>query len=231
MGKIKLVFFDMDGVIFDNGLTDSYGHTGRSVWTVLAKHLGKKAYEEEEQTKRTWTEGKYDNYMHWVVDTIRIHKKYRLDKKFFFKVINSVPYFNGVKETMKELKDSGIKIVIMTGGFKELADRAQMDFGIDHSFAACEYFWDKKGKLKQWNVLPSDYEGKIDFMELMIREFGLNKQECAFVGDGRNDIPLAKEVEFSICFNGPKELQEVCKHSIKQPRGKEDLRAVLRFLQ
>ena len=67
-------------------------------------------------------------------------------------------------------------------------------------------------------------------MELIIKEHGLKKEECAFVGDGKNDIFLAKEVGLSKAFNGPKELQEACTHSINQEDGHEDFTEILKII-
>jgi len=228
--KIKLVFFDMDGTIFNNGIKDSHGNTAPSTWTVLAKHLGKEALKEEEETKVKWTNKEYKGYLDWMEDTIRIHKKYGLTKDFYYKVINSVPYFQGVKETIKVLHKHGVKLALISGSFKELGDRIIRDLGFTHVFAAAEYFFDEKGKLSNWNLLPCDYEGKISFMQLTMIEHGLGKNECAFVGDGRNDIPLAQAVGTSICFNGAKELQKISTYSVKQEDGKEDFRAILPLL-
>lgn len=228
--KIKLIFFDIDGTIFHNELKDSYGNTAPSAWTVIAKHLGKEALKEEEATKVKWTNKEYRGYVEWMEDTIRIHKKYGLRKDFFEKVINSLRYFNGVKETFEEINKRKIKTAIISGSFKALSDRAQKDLKIPHSFTAGEYFWGKDGEIIGWNLLPSDYEGKIVFMKLIMEEHGLKPEECAFVGDGRNDIPLAKAVGLSIAFNGAKELQAVCTYSINQEEGKEDFREVLKYL-
>ena len=84
--------------------------------------------------------------------------------------------------------------------------------------------------MEHWNLLPSDYEGKLDFMKLIMKEHGLKADECAFVGDGKNDIPLAQAVGISIAFNGPEELQNVCTHAVNQPQARENFRDVLKFL-
>ena len=78
--------------------------------------------------------------------------------------------------------------------------------------------------------MPCDYEGKLDFMQLIMKEHGLKKEECAFVGDGRNDIPFAQAVGISIAFNAAKELQEVSTHAINQEEGKEDFLEILKFI-
>lgn len=229
-GIPKIIFFDMDGTIFNNGLKDSHGNTAPSTWTIIAKHLGEKALLEEEETKVKWSNKQYKGYLDWMNDTIRIHKKYGLKKDYFYKVINSIPYFKGVEETIKILKKHEIILCLITGSFKEMGDRIIKDLGFRHVIAACEYFWDEKGLLNGWNLLPCDYDGKLIFMEQIMLEHGLGKNQCAFIGDGRNDIPLAESVGTSICFNGAKELQEVCDYSINQKPGKEDFRAILKCL-
>lgn len=227
----KLIFFDMEGVIFRKAVKFTKGNTAPSAWTLLSQHLGSKAFEEEEKTKEKWTNGEYHSYVEWMEDTIKIHKKYGLDRAFFEKVMNSVEYHEGALELFKELKKMSYRTALISGGFKAQADRAQKDFKIDHAFAACEYFWDKNGKLIYWNLLPCDYEGKVDFMKLIMKEHGLKPEECIFVGDGKNDIPFAKAVGLSIAFNAAKELQEVCTHSINQPEGKENLMEILKYIK
>ena len=107
--RIKLIFFDMEGTLFRKIYKNSRGNTAPSAWTLLAEHLGKKALEEENQTKDKWSKGKYFGYVEWMEDTIRIHKKYGLDKKFFEKVMKSIKYNPGVKETFEELRKKRIQ--------------------------------------------------------------------------------------------------------------------------
>lgn len=229
--KIKLIFFDMEGTIFKKVVKISKGNIAPSAWTLLAQHLGEKALEEEEKTKDKWSDGKYAGYVEWMEDTIKIHKKYGLTKSFFDKVINSIEYHDRVKETFKELNKKGIITSLISGGFKANADRAQKDLKITHSFAACEYFWDEKGKLIHWNLLPCDYGGKVDFMKLIMKEYRLSPEECAFVGDGKNDVYLAKEVGLSVAFNGAEELQRVSTYSVNQSEGEEDFKEVLKYIK
>lgn len=228
--KIKLIFFDMEGVIFESGIVENRKDLAASVWSVIGNELGKEAHAEEEVGKEKWMNGGFNNYIEWMEYTIAIHKKYGLTKEIFDQIINKVQYMPGVIETFEELKKKGYKTVMISGGFKNLANRAIRDLGLDHTFAACEYFFDtSSGRLVNWNMIPCDYEGKVDFMRLMMREYGLHPSECSFVGDGVNDIPLAKEVGMSIAFNGRKELQEVTTHSINQD--KKDMKAILKFFK
>jgi len=226
----KLVFFDMEGTIFRKVFKDSKGYTAPSAWTLIAKHLGIKALAEEDETKDKWNAGKYKGYVEWMEDTIKIHQKYGLDKKIYDEIMSSVKYHPGVHELFEELRERGIRTALISGGFKSQADRALKELKIDHAFVACEYLWDENGNLVHWNLLPADYEGKVDFMKLIMKEHGLKKEDCAFVGDGKNDIPFAQAVGNSIAFNGALELQKVCRYSVNQPEGQEDFRAVLPYL-
>ena len=228
--KIKLIFFDLEGTIFNKVIKFTKGDTAPSAWTLIAQHLGEKALEEEEETKEKWTNHKYSGYVEWMEDTIKIHQKYGLTQKFFNNVMKSIEYHRGVKEVFNELNKKGYITSLISGGFKAQADRAQKDLKINHSFAACEYFWDKEGSLVHWNLLPCDYKGKVDFMKLIMQEHGLSPEECLFVGDGRNDVFLAKEVGTSIAFNAAEELQRVSTHSINQPEGKEDFSEILKYI-
>ncbi|HLC36606.1 MAG TPA: HAD-IB family phosphatase [archaeon] len=229
--KIKLIFFDMEGTLFKKTFHDSQGNTSPSAWTLIAKHLGEKAFEEEEKTKEKWSKGEYNGYVEWMEDTIEIHKKYGLKKDFFEEIMQSIEFHEGVKESFKELNKKGLRTALISGGFKSQADRAVKDLKINHAFAACEYYWNEDGSIAHWNLLPCDYEGKLDFMNLIMKEHGLNASECAFVGDGRNDIPFAKAVGLSIAFNAAKELQEVSTYSINQEKGKENFKEILKYLK
>ena len=226
---LRIIFFDMEGQIFEPGVKATKKGTAASVWSVIAKHLGPEAYAEEEETKEKWGKGFYKSYVEWMEDTIRIHQKYGLSEEFFNKIISNVKYIKGVKETIKKLREKGYIIALISGGFKNLADRAIKDLGIHHVFAACEYFFHPKTKkLVSWNLMPSDYHGKVDFMRLLIKEHGLSPRDCAFVGDGVNDFHLAKEACLSIAFNGHPNLQKVTTYAINQKV--KDLRGILKYL-
>jgi phosphoserine phosphatase len=229
--KIKLIFFDMEGTIFRKVIKTSKGDTAPSAWSLIAKHLGQKAHDEEDATKDRWSNGGYQGYVEWMEDTISIHKKYGLNEKFFNDVMSRIEFYPGVKETFDYLRRNGYRTALISGGFKAQADRAQKELKIDHSFAACEYFWDDSGNLLHWNLLPCDYKGKVDFMLLIMKEHGLTQEECAFVGDGKNDVFLAKVVGTSIAFNADEKLQQAATHSINQEEGKEDFLKVLDFIR
>ena len=228
---IKLIFFDMEGVIFEPGFTENHKGVAASIWSVIPPELGEESVKVMAEGKRRWASGEFRNYIEWMEYSLENHRKHGLTKEIFERIINSVRYMPGAVETFEELRKMGYKTAVISGGFKNLANRAIRDLGIDHTFAACEYFFDPtSGRLVHWNLIPCDYAGKVDFMRLMMREYGISPEDCAFVGDGVNDVPIAKEVGLSIAFNAAQELQEAATHSISQPEGK-DLKAILKFFK
>lgn len=147
-------------------------------------------------------------------------------------IMESVSFTPNVESALARMHSWGTTTVIITGGFKALADRLQRTLRIHHAFAACEYFFDEEsGLLDHANLLPADELGKVDFMRLICREYGVPPADCAFVGDGMNDVHLAGEVGFSVAFNAQPELVKVASTSISQQPGAEDFMAVADALE
>ncbi|MCP3684839.1 MAG: HAD-IB family phosphatase [bacterium] len=221
MVKTKIVFFDMDGVLFDVGYFEKRKNLGASCWKVVAESID--ALEEEDKIKDKWMNGELDSYLDWVRKTIDVHKKHGLTKDKFMQIIDSIPPMEGAKETIAELKKRGYLTVVVSGGFKELARRAKTELGVDFVIAACELIFDEKGKVHDFIFFPCDFHGKVKFFEAMVAGLDIKPEEAAMVGDGVNDIPIAKECGFSVAFNARDELKEHCDVIIE---GK-DLRKIL----
>lgn len=227
-----IAFFDMEGTLLRKAYHLDDGLVAPSAWTLLAEALGNDCLIEENRTKDAWNKGGYSNYLHWMKDTIDIHIKYGLHKDLFSKVVGSVEIVPGAVEVFSRLRDVGVVTVLISGGFKALADRVQTSLKIDHAFSACEYFFEQRsGLLEHYNLLPADEVGKVDFMRLMCREYSLAPSRCTFVGDGKNDVHLAKEVGLSVSFNGQPELVEVASKKIIQSQGSEDFLPVGELLE
>jgi phosphoserine phosphatase len=228
----RIVFMDLEGTLLQKAIHLDNGKVAPSAWTLLAEYLGPDALDEEEATKDRWVSGGYGkNYIAWMQDTIRIHQQYRLTRTIFEEVIASVQEMPGARDTIKTFRERAAITVIISGGFKALADRIQQAFKIDHALSGCEYFFDPKTNLlDHWNLLPSDFTGKIDFMRFIMKAYRVRARECAFIGDGDNDVPMAEKVGLSIAFNAHPKLREVCTHVIDQPQDEENFHAVAEYL-
>ena len=81
---------DLEGTLLQRAIHLDNGKVAPSAWTLLAERLGPDALFEEEATKDRWNTGGYGNYIEWMQDTIRIHRRYGLTRAIFEGVIASV---------------------------------------------------------------------------------------------------------------------------------------------
>ena len=221
---MKLLVLDVEGTVFETKVRLPGTTINSTVWQGIAHELGPQAVREEVETHRRWHDGKYESYLDWMKDTINIHKRHGLTSALFENVISSAEYNPRVLATVAAIDRSAFEPVLISGGFRELAARAQIDLKINHAFAACEYFFSEDGALEAYNLLPCDFEGKIDFIRLMLREYRLREEDWVFVGDGLNDIPIAKAAPVSVAYAAHPELRNTSTFSIDEF---SDLTAIL----
>lgn len=227
----KIWFFDMEGTLLKKEYSLDNGKVAPSAWTVLAKRLGESCYKEEEVTKDKWLNGEYNGYLDWMADTVEIHKRYGLHKRHIDQLTHDATLHDGAEQLFEWLKEHNAITVLITGGFKALADKVQRRLCINHAFSGCEYFYDESGYIAFANLLPSDHRGKASFMKQVIEEHGVTPNDCVFVGDGMNDVFLAREVGISIAFNAQPQLKEVSTFQINQNLGEENLLSIVNFFR
>lgn len=210
----SLLVFDVEGTLFETNVKLPGVSLTSTIWQALAAALGSTAVEAEVETHRRWERGEYASYLDWMKATIDIHQEQGLTRALFDDIIGSAPYIEGVDEVMSSLDRTVYEPVLISGGFRDLAVRAQRDFAIHHSFAACDYLFNEDGVLAGYNLLPCDFSGKIRFINLMLAEYRLPKHAWLFVGDGANDTAIAEEAPFSVGYRPHPTLAEVVDTSI-----------------
>jgi len=200
----KIIFFDVDGVLID---VSEYQETGTKVgvstWHAVFDSLG--ILDKHQILKEKFENGEFSSYLEWTNEACKVLQKQGLNKKGFLKVINSRPLIKGAKETIRKLKKQGYKTAVITGSFSALAERLQKELGIDDTVAHCHLEFDRNGLLKNWKLLPCDYEGKVEAFLQMTEKDGVKPSECVYVGDEVNDILIFKRVGLAIAFNCHKE--------------------------
>jgi phosphoserine phosphatase len=222
---VKLLVLDVEGTIFESAVKLPGTNISSTIWQGIAHALGPEAIEREVATHALWEKSAYKSYLEWMEDTIRIHQEFRLRKDQFFALIDAAQYSEGVTAVLPQINRDKFTPLLISGGFRELARRAQADFAIRHAFAACEYIFGSEGEISGYNLLPCDFEGKIDFIRLMLRELRLGPQDWVFVGDGVNDVPIACAAPLSVGFRPHPKLSTVTTYSIESFR---ELPALLR---
>ena len=234
----KLLVCDVEGTIFKAEFKITGTDYASTMWQPLAHKLDKYNEEhdirfekttelEEKESNDEWEKrehGKYKGkYLLWVEDTVRIHKEHCMNKTVFDDVLNSAVYQNGVKEFFENIDTEKYIPVLISGGFQELAERAQRELTdkdgntiITHSFAACKYIWGDDGKLKAWNMQPTDFKNKYAFLKLILDQYGLSEtSDWIFVGDGKNDADIASRAPVSFAITPHPELAAVSTYTIE----------------
>ena len=210
----KLLVCDVEGTIF----TASYKIEGleyaSSMWQPLAHSLGATGIAREVELANKWERGEFNTYIEWVQESYLFHKELGLKKSDFSKVLNEATYIPGIVKFFKNLDHNQYIPVLISGGFQELVDRARLELGIKHGHGACAYLFDEQTELlNDCRLVACDFDGKIDYMRCALREYNLNEDtDLIFVGDGKNDIPIAKKAPISFAINGHEELLQVVTH-------------------
>ena len=220
-----MVFFDMDGVLFDvAGYNENGKKVAISTWNAVFDALG--IYHEHERLKEMFIKGEFPSYMEWTDEACKVLQKNRLTKDRFNQIINSRPLMAGVEETLEGLKNRGYKTAVITGNFEVLALRAKKLLDLDYAIGHCRLNFDDTGNLKDWDLIPCDFNGKITYFKKIADEVGISYSECAYVGDEVNDIAIFKEVGLSIAFNC---FKEEVKKTADIVIDKKDLREILNY--
>ncbi|MEM2918697.1 MAG: HAD family phosphatase [Candidatus Altiarchaeota archaeon] len=206
--KIKLIAFDLDGVLVD----------GRGSWTELHYALGTEKFSKINEA--LFYSGKI-TFDEWAKRDVALWHGIEIQR--IEKIFSKTKLMKGATETLKILKERGYKLAIVSGGLKILADIIAKKFKID--FVAANEFIVDDGKVAGIkNII--DMNGKGTALEKIAKEANILAEECAAVGDFFNDIPMFKFAGFSIAFN-PKipEIEKIADVVIKE----KDLRLILNY--
>ena len=222
---IKLIIFDLENVLFDKYETEYNGKKVRlNCWDTLFYELD--AYEKSLELRELWEEGIFQDYWVWSNESCKYFKELKLTRKKFREVINKIPLTKNAKETLNELKRRGYKLATITGSLEELALRAKRILGLDYVKAHCRLYFDRNGFLKDWDLFPTDFYDKVECAKRIARKEKIGLEECAYVGDGENDVFIMAEVGLSIAF-APE--SEKVKRMAKVIIEKRDLKEILPY--
>jgi phosphoserine phosphatase len=222
----RIVVFDLDGTIFEKPWDSVKSEIAVSTWDSIFNKLG--IYDLHERLAKIFIEGGFRSYMEWADCACCVFMARGLDIKTFNEVINSRPFVKGAKETFEVLKKNGIITGVVSGSFEELALRAKRELNIDHILAHCRLEFDEKsGLLKDWRLFATDWKDKIKFVSYIADLYKVKLDQCVYVGDDVNDIPVFERVGLSIAFNATK--QKVIEAAKVVVKG-NDLRKILPFI-
>ena len=181
----KLICFDMDGVIFKD----------INFWMELHESWG--TLKEGKKLTEKYLHKDYNKLVEEVVQKLWKGK----EAKEYFKLINSLEYIEGVKETIDFVKKKGLQTAIISASSIEAARRVQKDYGMDHLFA--NELVIKEGKVSGEFIWPigAGKEKKAEIIKNLCKDLGIKEKEVIYIGDSDSDKEAFKEVGLSIAFN------------------------------
>ena len=208
--KKKLFMSDMDATLIKNECIDE-----------IARHIGK--YDEIATITHEAMNGDmlFESSL-----TKRVALLKGVDIKDLAQIYDEKIEINaGVKQTAKTLKENGVWLIIVSGGFTYFCDRVAKDCGFDEFFAN-KLITDNNLLTGKVEAPVFSSESKLETLEMLVAKKSLDFDEVIAIGDGANDLPFLKKVPFSIGYKAKPIVKENVKFNIVH----SDFRSVLYIL-
>jgi len=201
--RVKIVLFDMDGVLVPI----------RSSWAYLHEYFG--VSEEARRVMRLFEEGRID-YLDWMrLDTeLWVRARGRVHIRELIEAFERVPIRPEAPKVARELHRRGILVGIVSGGIDLLARRVAREIGAD-VWVANKLSFDKYGYLVPGGV-PLVGVDKSRVVRRILGEYGIPPENAMFVGDSRWDATAMRIVGYPVAFGeGCPELERVARCRVR----------------
>lgn len=185
MVTIKLICFDMDGVIFKSS----------NFWMKIHDAFG--TLEQGKILTKKYLHSDYNKLVKEVVVKLWKGK----DAKKYVDLIESVEYIKGVNKLVSFFKEKNLPLAIVSASSLCLAKRAQRDLGFDYIFANELIF--KDGKISGEFISTTGVGGKekVKVLKSLCQKLNILPEEILFIGDSKVDLETFQFVGTSISFN------------------------------
>jgi phosphoserine phosphatase len=181
----KLICFDLDGCLTDKD--DS--------WSFIHHHLG--VWEQAKRHRKLFFNGEID-YQRWADLDVGLWKGTSIKK--LNQLIDQIDVRPHIEKVVEELKKQNLILVILSSGLSFFAENIKEKYKFDFAIANSPEI-DEGGELTGEVEVKVSYDDKHLVLQNFLASHRIKMEECIAVGDGENDIPLFKEVGYSIAFN------------------------------
>jgi len=206
---MKLAVFDFDSTLMDGETID-----------IIAKEfgIGERVCEITSQAMR----GELDFF-----ESLR--QRVGLLKGYGYKeveeICHNLPYMQGAKETIKELKSLGASVVCFSGGFRTATSYAKDILGYDADFSNVLHH--KEGKLS--GLVGGDMMfgfSKGDMLARLQNLLHVSPDDTLVVGDGANDLSMFAYASTKVAFCAKEVLKKEATHIVDE----KDLSQILKVI-
>lgn len=185
--EVKLIVFDLDGVLVDTV----------SSWVWVHNHF------------RVNNDKSFEKYMKQEIDdkefmrsdiALWLEKNKQIHISEIQTILDSVPIMPGFKKTIRVLKYLNIQIAIVSSGLEPLAKRVGRMGGITHVLAN-GLRTDEQGFLTGEGILKVKLRAKGEPVKKLLTTLGIESTSAVAVGNGETDIPMFNASGLGIAFN------------------------------
>lgn len=195
--SIKIVFLDCDGTLTKE----------KSSWEFLHRRLG--LWNDHADTyQRLFGEGAIDYHEFCRRDALLWRG---LPVADVMKVVREIPYQDGVRESIRSIKDMGIATFIVSTGLSVLVDLVKCDLSVDGAFS--NELLVKDGVLTGEVRINVEYDKKGPLIDTLLGQKGFTRKDACAVGDGEGDIGMFGAVGLPIGFNPHEKVLPHIKHA------------------
>lgn len=187
--KVKLVFFDCDGVLI-------FGNP----WLWLHKEMNVSPKQDREWFEEYFA-GK-STYKQWNQKIEKHYIKQRLHRKTFENVINLQNFTinEEANKLIKYIKNRNIPIAIISSGIDYYVSRVAQYFEIEDWYANAFFDFNSSNYLTKIRYVDKDPEAKVLAINEICEKFNILPQESIFIGDSGNDIKAFEYTKRGILY-------------------------------
>ena len=140
-------------------------------------------------------------------------------------ICQNLPLMTGAKETVKELKNKGYKVVCFSGGFKNATIPLKEKLGLDAEFS--NILHEKNGKLT--GLVGGEMmfnNSKSLILQKVQNILGITSNDTVAIGDGANDLGMFEHSKTKIAFCA----KDILKKNANVIIDTKDLKEILKYV-
>jgi len=119
----------------------------------------------------------------------------------------------GAERLVASARRSGLKVLLVSGGFTYFTDRVRDRLGIDYAYSNVLVV--ESGKLAGRVSGPLvDAQGKAAHVARLKGELGIGRERVLAIGDGANDLPMLAEAGTSIAYHAKPIVREKADYAL-----------------
>lgn len=136
-----------------------------------------------------------------------------LDESVMQEIAENLPIMDGADRLMTTLKQCGMKIAILSGGFTYFGKYLQKRFGVDYVYS--NELEIENGKLTGQHLGKIvNGQRKAELLQQIAAQENLDLEQVIAVGDGANDLPMLNLAGLGIAFHAKPKVRQNARQSL-----------------